>query len=372
MKVVMRLVWVTIPVFTMMLPACWQARAASPEVVSVTMTPQQQAVAASYWTPGRIAKARPLLMVDRGSSAVDTTALDDAALTGPAGAEPAGAADANADAVARAAYPEAWKVTNKDLGVEGALEVAEPTGTSQVYTSYIVNQKAPLWKVYPHRWVGKLTFNTPTGGASCSATSISGNNIVTAAHCVYDSTNNVFYSNWVFSPAYRNGASPYGTFTANQCWVLTAWVNLTGAYSINTWTRYDVAVCKLNPNSSGQTLNNAVGWAGRLWNAGYNQLVFNSGYPANNYLDQQITPGPAQYLRSCTAETFTQTTDTLGEGCNWSRGISGGSWLVGYQPLIVAGQVNSVNSGFFVGTQNLYGARFNDTNIVPLCNAATC
>jgi hypothetical protein len=336
------------------------------------MSPQQQAAASALWTRRAIANARPLIMTDRGKSGIDAAALDDVALTGPLGGEPAGAAAADADAIARAAFGQDWKATDAASGEVAMMEAAEPTGTSQIYTSYIVNQKTPLWKQYPHKWDGKLTFSTPSGGASCSATSISGNNIVTAAHCVYDTTGNFFYSNWAFTPAYRNGTTPYGTFTAQTCWVLTAWVNLTGSFSINAWTRHDVAVCHMNTNSAGQTLNNAVGWAGRLWNAGTNQLVFNSGYPARDYRDLAIAPGPAQFLRSCTAETFLQTTETLGSGCNWSRGISGGSWLVGYQPLVVAGWVNSVNSGFFVGTQNLYGARFNDTNIVPLCTAAAC
>ena len=82
-----------------------------------------------------------------------------------------------------------------------------------------------------------------------------------------------------------------------------------------------------------QTINQAVGSAGRLWNAGNNQLVFNSGYPPRTYTDATIANGPAQYLRSCTAETFLQTTETLGSGCFWGRGISGGSWLVNYKAL---------------------------------------
>ena len=116
----------------------------------------------------------------------------------------------------------------------------------------------------------------------------------------------------------------------------------------------------------------AVGWAGRLWNAGNNQLVFNSGYPQRIYTDAVIPNGPTQYLRACTAETFLQTTETLGSGCFWGRGISGGSWLVNYKPFVVSGKVNSVNSGLFIGQQNLYGARFNSNNIVPLCNARGC
>ena len=62
-------------------------------------------------------------------------------------------------------------------------------------------------------------------------------------------------------------------------------------------------------NTAGQTLNDAVGWAGRLWDADYRQLNFNSGYPAYTYADDLITDGPAQYLRACTNESFQQTTD---------------------------------------------------------------
>lgn len=66
---------------------------------------------------------------------------------------------------------------------------------------------------------------------------------VTAAHCVYDTAVNQFYANWVFTPAFRNGSAPYGSFSATACTILTAWVNLSGGFSINSWTRYDVAVC---------------------------------------------------------------------------------------------------------------------------------
>lgn len=283
----------------------------------------------------------------------------------------------DADAAADAGVPAAGDVL-QDAGLDisfqaGALDTAADitAGTSQVYTSYLVNNKTALWKVYPHKWVGRLSFRTPSGTSYCSATAISGNNIVTAAHCVYDTTNNRWYSNWVFSPAYRNGTSPYGTFTARTCTILTAWVNLTGGFSINGWTKYDLAVCTMNNNASGQTLNQAVGWAGRTWNYGYSQLHFNSGYPWNDYNNVPMTDA-GKYLRSCTAESFQQTTDTLGSGCNWGPGISGGSWMMSYKALETSGYVNSVNSGLFIGTQNLYGIRFTSGNIVPICTARGC
>ena len=362
---------ITISVVMMAALALALSVQAAPPTVSKSMSQQQQAAASVYWTRTRIAAVPAMaLPVDGGSGEINTAALEEAAVTGPAGSEPPGMAELDATQIAQAAYARDWAALEEELALDVPADV--PTGTSGVYTSYDVNTNSALWKIYPHIWDGKLTFTTPGGGSSCSATVISGNNIVTAAHCVYDTTNNRFYSNWVFTPAFRNGSAPYGTFAAQTCTVLTAWVNLSGGFNINTWSRHDVAVCTLNNNSAGQTINGAVGWAGRLWDAGNSQLVFNSGYPQRTYTDALISNGPTQYLRSCTAETFLQTTETLGSGCNWGRGISGGSWLVGYKPFVVTGNVNSVNSGLFIGQQNLYGARFNSNNIVPLCTARGC
>jgi V8-like Glu-specific endopeptidase len=343
------------------------------QVVSKTMTEAQQQRALALWTREAIAAAPAMeLPVDVGAPDPSLAAQAEAlAPMGLAGSAAAGGQAPDAARIARAAYPRDW-INRSDAQLGVADIPASADGTPGIYTYYPVNTKTQLWKIYPHIWDGKLTFNTPTGGSSCSATVISGNNIVTAAHCAYDTTNNRWYSNWVFTPAYRNGTAPYGSFAAQTCWVLTAWVNLAGGYNIGTWARHDVAVCKMGNNSAGQTLNNAVGWAGRLWNAGNNQLVFNSGYPARIYTDALIAVGAAQYLRACTAESWLYTTETLGSGCYFGRGISGGSWLVGYQPFVVNGQVNSVNSGLFIGQQNLYGARFNSSNIVPLCTAASC
>jgi Trypsin len=357
-------------------PAFVAGAQAAPMTVTKMVTDQEQSMAASLWTRERISAAKPMpIPVDRGVPQVDSAAASFQEFLGPVQGEPAGKAEPNAAHVARAAYARDWAAigVTQDEVAQAADALAEiPVGTASVFTSYDVNLNKPLWKIYPHIWDGKLTFNVPGGAASCSATSISNNHIVTAAHCVYDTENNAFYNGWAFTPAFRNGQAPYGTFNATSCTVLTAWVNLGGGFSINSWTRHDVAVCKMGNNSAGQTLNGAVGWAGRLWNAGNEQLVFNSGYPARTYTDALIANGPTQYLRSCTAETFLQAAETLGSGCEWGRGISGGSWLVGYKPFVVTGQVNSVNSGLFLGQPNLYGARFNSSNIVPLCTASGC
>jgi len=375
---------IVIPVVMMALLALALCVQADPLTTSESVSQRRQAAALAFWTRARIDAAPAMaLPVDSGLSGIDTAALDEADITGPAGSAAPSMAERGAAQVARAIYAQDWAALEENLTLEERLELEEelaldvpadvPTGTSGTYTFYDVNTQSALWQIYPHIWDGKFTFTTPSGDSSCSATVISGNNIVTAAHCVYDTpSRNQFYTNMVFTPAYRDGSAPYSTFATTACTVLTAWVNLQGNYSINAWARHDVAVCSLGTNSAGQTINQAVGWAGRLWNAGNTQLVFNSGYPQRTYTDDLITNGPTQYLRACTAETFLQTTETLGSGCFWGRGSSGGSWLVDYKPFIVTGYVNSVNSGLFIGQQNLYGARFNSSNIVPLCDTRGC
>lgn len=343
-------------------------------VTTIVISEAEQKSALDFWTRDAIAEAQPMVMpVQFGPAEIDKAALVEQTASEAPGSAPAGRAAPNADQVAQAAYPQDWAAL-KDTMEAADLSEADlfgPEGTSQIYTSYIVNQFAALQTVYPHKWIGRLSFSVPGGTAYCSATSISGNVMLTAAHCLYDSTNNRWYSNWVFTPAYRNGNAPYRTFAATQCWVLTAWVNLAGNYSINSWARHDVGVCKMGRNSANQTLNNAVGWMGREWNQPYVRHYHNLGYPFKNYNNQNLTDA-GKWLRTCVAETFQQTTETRGMGCNLGGGISGGPWMRGYAPNVVSGWANGVNSGIYIGTQNIYAGRFNSNNIVPLCNAAAC
>ena len=343
-------------------------------VVSKVVSPAEQEAALSFWTRDAIATAQPMEMPSQlGPAAVDKAALAEVGAIGAPGMTPAGVAARDADKVAQAAFPLDWAALKESADNSAAADMAGfvPEGTSQVHTSYTVNQLASVQTVYPHKWIGRLSFTTPGGTSYCSATSISGNVMLTAAHCVYDSTNNRWYSNWVFTPAYRNGNAPYGTFAATTCWVLTDWINLSGGYSINGWARHDVAVCRMGNNGAGQTLNNAVGWMGREWNASYIRHFHDLGYPFKDYNGTYMTDA-GLYLRTCVAESFQQTTETRGMGCYYGGGISGGPWMTGYALNVVTGRASGVNSGIYTGTQNIYAGRFNSNNIVPLCNAAGC
>ncbi|MFO7664480.1 MAG: trypsin-like serine protease [Chloroflexota bacterium] len=346
-------------------------------VVSVSSTVEQAGAALSFWTKDRLAAATPLdIYAQTGPATIDAAAVE-MAVSGPPGYSAGGAPIANADMLARAAYPQEW--AEFDRAVLDTLDIyaidspAAEDGTSQIFTSYTINQQAAVQKNFPHRVSGRLSFTTPSGTSYCSASVVSPNNIiVTAAHCIYDTpSRNQFYTNIVFTPAYRAGNAPYGTYPFQTCWVLNSWVGLSGSYSINTWADDDVAVCRMRNNSAGQSLSNMVGWFGRGWDWGYVQHFHTLGYPFRNTSDALLTNAGA-YLRSCQSESFQQATNVVGTGCNLSRGHSGGPFVVGYSLAAVSGQVRSVYSGFFIGTQNAYGARFNSNNIVPLCTAAGC
>lgn len=347
-------------------------------VTSVTSSDEEAAASLAFWTKERLAGAKPLkTTVQAGPATMDLSAGD--SVSGPPGYTAGGAPAANADALARAAYPQEWAeadqailaTANQMPAFEDSPALAD--GTSQTFTSYIINQQAAVQKNFAHRVSGRLSFLTPSGTSYCSASVISPKNvIVTAAHCIYDTpSRNQFYTNFVFTPAYRNGNAPYGTFAHQTCWVLNSWIALAGGYAINTWADDDVAVCTMRNNSAGQSLSNLVGWFGRGWDWGYVQHFHTLGYPFRNTADALLTDA-GKYLRSCQSESFQQAANVVGTGCNLSRGHSGGPFVVGYSLNNVTGQVRSVYSGFFIGTNNAYGARFNSNNIVPLCNAAGC
>ena len=59
--------------------------------------------------------------------------------------------------------------------------------------------------------------------------------LVTAAHCIFDSSRGGFLINhqWVFVPGYNNGQRPHGTFPARMMTAFTGWTNS------NDWN-YDI------------------------------------------------------------------------------------------------------------------------------------
>jgi len=203
---------------------------------------------------------------------------------------------------------------------------------------------------------GRVFFTYQGRTASCSGTAVTSTNestVITAGHCV--KLDGAFHTNWVFVPAYDNGSTPYGTWTAKKTYATPQWV---ASEDIN----YDVGAAAVNP-LNGQNLTDVVGGQGIAFNQARGQNMYAFGYPA-------AAPYDGSKLIYCSGTTFDALiSDGIGMTCDMTGGASGGGWFLQFSESTGAGIVNSVNSykinfiptwmfGPYFGTdaQNVYTA----------------
>lgn len=127
----------------------------------------------------------------------------------------------------------------------------------------------------------------------------------------------------MFEPAHFNGATPYGSWTAESATVFNAW---------HTGADLSRDTCVLQMNTlGGQNINDAVGALGYRFDQPLPQHYHATGWPAE-------APFPGGILVIATAsdaETDTGQAGSLpythGIGSSMTGGSSGGAWIVGYQ-----------------------------------------
>jgi hypothetical protein len=173
---------------------------------------------------------------------------------------------------------------------------------------------------------GKVFFSSGSTNYVCSGTALtSGNESVvwTAGHCVNEGPG-AFYANWAFVPAYKDGARPYGTWTARTLLTTAAW-GQGGNFS------YDEGAAVVNTNA-GQTLTDTVGSRGIGFGQPAQQHYLAHGYPA-------APPFTGGRMYICESDLGTRDTSanppTMGIGCDMTGGSSGGGWVVGNTVLSV-------------------------------------
>ncbi|TDD30149.1 peptidase [Kribbella turkmenica] len=203
---------------------------------------------------------------------------------------------------------------------------------------------------------GRVFFTYQGRTASCSGTAVTSANestVITAGHCV--KLDGSFHTNWVFVPAYNNGSTPYGTWTAKKTYATPQWV---ASEDID----YDVGAAAMNP-LNGQNLTDVVGGQGIAFNQARGQNMYAFGYPAG-------APYDGSKLIYCSGTTFNAfISNGIGMTCDMTGGSSGGGWFLQFSESTGAGIVNSVNSykinfiptwmfGPYFGTdaQNVYNA----------------
>jgi V8-like Glu-specific endopeptidase len=197
--------------------------------------------------------------------------------------------------------------------------------------------EAPLSTPPAH---GKVFFSDGTFDYVCSGTALASQNesvVWTAGHCVNEGPGG-FVQDFLFVPAYRDGAAPYGEFAGVQLHTTSAWQS-SGEYGV------DLGAAEVSTNASGQTLTEAV-TTGRpvVFNSPRKQAYKLYGYPAaKRFSGQRQRLCDTAWSRDDTSTT----PDTMGVPCDMTGGSSGGGWVT------ATGAVASVISYGYSGLRNV-------------------
>ncbi len=163
-----------------------------------------------------------------------------------------------------------------------------PEATSSFGAYFTTKRVTPdsTTTAFPYRTVGKLFFRDPRTGANsvCSAAVIKPRLVATAGHCVTSPSstpaNRYFYTNFLFVPAFNNGAAPYGSWTSSQQWVLNAWHQSNGTVP----NAGDIAILVMRDqlvNGVPRRIGAITGWLGWQVNALSRNHLTLLGYPCN-------------------------------------------------------------------------------------------
>jgi len=278
--------------------------------------------AARYWTPSRMAAAKPISIGVKAGQRAGAGTVDRALVGTPSAVPPAGRG------ATATGTPAAGSLGRPTTLVAAAYAYPAP------FTRYALFPNSQ-YNVYPNRAHGKLFFTqhvhlNPTVDQNfvCSGTVVSSVGrwlVETAGHCVANATTHTFSFNVKFVPAYRSGTAPFGSWTAFSLWTKTAWIN-TGNL------REDRGFVLLNKNSAGQQIQNVTGSEGIAFNQGYLQHVVDFGYPA-------ASPFNGETEQLCLAsfeetDPFNASAGSVpwGIGCDQTGGSSGGGWVIRYGP----------------------------------------
>ena len=207
--------------------AAGAALAGSPAALAATtagigvddvISPAQQQLALSYWTPARLAAAQPVDLIDASRRQLSEAETQEPA-TAPAG--PTAAVGGSA--------PTGEPTPFEPLAGPRVLQL---DGASSVPTNDYTR--------FPYSVNGRIFFSNPDGGGSCSGTSVASyhgtsleDEVWTAGHCVGNPEGQhpgVWDTSIVFIPGYNGNAAvqdPFGEFSATNLYTTTAWLNNT-------------------------------------------------------------------------------------------------------------------------------------------------
>jgi V8-like Glu-specific endopeptidase len=206
--------------------------------------------------------------------------------------------------------------------------------------------------------VGALFFNDRRGDHYCTAGVVDSPHhdlLVTAAHCLYGNGN--YNKDIVFVPAFRAGATPFGTWTVTSSLVDDRWIK-SGDQDMDV----GFATVKPGDGKEGRNIQEVLG-ANKLGiDQGFDNVVEVTGYPINS--DQPV---------SCITRTRKQSDHQLRFDCgNFFAGTSGAPWIADYDAHGKTGRIVGVIGGYEAGgeTDSVSYSSYFDEGVQALYNRA--
>jgi V8-like Glu-specific endopeptidase len=289
--------------------------ASIPSGVTVAPSRQTAAEVQGYWTPARMAAAKPLdKIMSRGAARAQAPVK-----------VPARGAAGSAPSYMPSSLRPVGPIRNPSQPIGQAAE-APNTQCYECFVPYTRWYYFPRYRTYPVSTVGKLFFTIGSSGFVCSASTNYVDTVMTAGHCVY-TPGTGFNGNELFCPSYNAGVNPaVGCWAANYLVTSTVWVN-TGSFEWDTGG--------INTQPTGTVINNHIGnvtgWLGLAWNQAEDQNWFDFGYP-------QAAPFDGRFIVVCNSEFGYEESDgnnqggpnSLSIGCDMTGGSSGGPFILAF------------------------------------------
>ena len=279
---------------------------------------QSAAEVLAYWTPENLASAQQVdLRGALDAFAVEPAASAEASVSMNGAAPTVAMQPNNTNLLLDPSTVPAYQDQAAALG-EGEDPAAYGTSNLPYSNSRNVPFAASTDNTYPYRTIGKWFFTKPgIGNFQCSASVIRHRIVVTAGHCLHSGNGSAtgWFTNFLFVPAYRNGAAPFGTWTRFRCAVTTTWFNGGGGVP----NAADYGMCDMN-DRNGVRIGSALGFLG--WQTGALALnhVHIFGYPGN--LDNGV------YMNQTSAGGGRfNGNNTYIYGSNQRQGVSGGPYI---------------------------------------------
>jgi hypothetical protein len=287
--------------------AAQRTHAPSGSLANTSAARSEAARVRRYWTPARMASARPLDLV----------------------------ADRNGDTSLRLGRPS-------------------PTAAASFLT-------VPTAEEVPYSVNGRIFVKQGNLRGYCSGTAIDSPTrqlVLTAGHCVnngHEGGRTIWSQYLEFVPAYSAGTATFGAFVAKR----------EAVYAPEPWTMhgnsdFDIGAFLTHPNKRGLNVADAVGGGAAIaLDLPRNQSFRTFGYPGNV---KRLQGCNSPYTGDDRLSFPLPGPPTMGIRCHWAPGASGGGWLIGEGT-----EIDGLNSYLYIGnTSHTYGPYFSQETVGDL------